>query len=153
MVKDTTLQIFLTIYHGSLLATFLYDYVIRSVVRMFQEGQARWDYLTNTALGLVFMVVIVWLVLSVWAKIRTNLMISLVVLIIMFIVRASVGIPNMMGKKRLKFFCLIEITHSRLFISNIGRYRQNKEEIAIFTAQLIVHALGIVATGVLARMA
>ena len=101
MVKDTTYQILLTIYHGTLLATFFYDYVIRSIVRMFQEGQARWDYLTNTALGLLFIVVIVWLVLSVWAKIRSNLMISLVVLIVMFIIRASVGIPNMLGK--LKF--------------------------------------------------
>lgn len=97
MVKDTTLQIFLTIYHGSLLATFLYDYIIRSLVRMFEEGQARWDYLTNVALGILFMAVIVWLVLSVWAKIRSNLMISLIVLIVMFIVRASVGIPNMLG--------------------------------------------------------
>lgn len=64
---------------------------------MFEEGQARWDYLTNVALGILFMAVIVWLVLSVWAKIRSNLMISLIVLIVMFIVRASVGIPNMLG--------------------------------------------------------
>ena len=96
IIKDTTLQVFLTLYYGSLVGTFFYDYIIRNIVRMVQDN-IKWDYLTNIGLGVLFIAVVVWLVWSLLAKIRTNLLISLVVLIVMFVVRCAIGIPEIYG--------------------------------------------------------
>ena len=96
IIEDKNLQIFLTLYYGSMVSTFFYDYIIRNVVRVTQDA-IRWDYLTNIGIGVLFLGLIIWLVMSVWAKIRTNLLISLVLLILMFIVRCAVGIPEFFG--------------------------------------------------------
>ena len=91
MFQDSTLQIFLTIYHGSLIGTFVYDYIIRNICRIFAYGPD-WAYISNIALGLVFVVIIVWAILSVWAKQRRNLFICLLILIVIFIVRLVVSL-------------------------------------------------------------
>lgn len=50
--QNSTLQIFLSLYHGSLISTFLYDYVIRHSVWMFQNGFDK-NYVANIALGVL----------------------------------------------------------------------------------------------------
>ena len=134
MFQDSTLQIFLTIYHGSLIGTFVYDYVVRNAVRLFTAG-LDWAYVSNIALGVLFAAIIVWAILSVWSKIRRNLLICLVVLIVIFIIRLGVGIPDTMEKQR--------------------RLPRNQyiEEFVIFIAQMFVHLLGIIATYILANNA
>ena len=91
MVQDTTLQIFLTIYHGSLLSTFVYDYIIRNICRVLNYGP-QWAYVSNIALGIVFVAIIIWTILSVWAKVRRNLLISLFLLVIIFVIRLAVSL-------------------------------------------------------------
>jgi len=88
MFRDTTLQIFLTLIHGSFISTFLYDYILRNAVRVYLNG-AEWNYISHIALGVVLIAVIAWAILSVWGKIRRNLLICLVILIIMFIIRMA----------------------------------------------------------------
>lgn len=132
MFQDSTLQIFLTIYHGSLIGTFFYDYIIRNAVRWFISG-LEWQYIANVALGVLFVAIIIWAILSVWSKIRRNLLISLVVLIVIFIIRLAVGIPDTMEK------------HRRLPRS------QYSEELTVFIAQVVIHLFGIIATWILAN--
>lgn len=132
MFQDSTLQIFLTIYHGSLIGTFFYDYIIRNAVRWFISG-LQWQYIANVALGVLFVAIIIWAILSVWSKIRRNLLISLVVLIVIFIIRLAVGIPDTMEKHR---------------VLNRAQY---SEELTVFIAQIVVHLFGIIATWILAN--
>lgn len=132
MFQDSTIQIFLTIYHGSLISTFVYDYVIRNIVRLCLYS-ADWSYVSNIAMGLFFAIFIVWAILSVWSKLRRNLLICLVVLIIIFVVRLAIGIPDIIEKGR--------FMHSK----------QYTEELVVFIVQIIVHVLGIVATWILSN--
>jgi hypothetical protein len=132
MLSDSTLQIFLTIYHGSLIGNFFYDYVIRNAVHLFLYG-AKWTYVSNICIGALFIAVIIWAILSVWSKVKRNLLICCLVLLVMFIVRLSVGIPDLMDRQR--------TTRSEVF----------KEDMAIFIAQMTVHLFGIVATYLLAQ--
>jgi hypothetical protein len=134
MFEDQTLQIFLTAYHGSLLATFVYDYVIRNSVRLFYQG-LHWPILVNIILGVLFIAVIVWAIMSVWHKIKRNLLISFVVLIIIFIIRLGVGVPELMSKSS-------DPKYSR------GQYM---EELVVFAVQVVIHLLGIIATFLLAN--
>lgn len=131
--KDSTLQIFLTIYHGSLIGTFFYDYIVRNAVQWVYSG-LEWNYATNVALGILFVAVIIWAILTVWSKIRRNLLISLVILIIMFIVRLAIGIPDMVEKHR-----------------RHGNTKYYKEELAVFIVQIMIHLFGIAATWILAN--
>lgn len=132
MFQDSTLQIFLTIYHGSLIGTFFYDYIIRNAVRWFISG-LQWQYIANVALGVLFVAIIIWAILSVWSKIRRNLLISLVVLIVIFIIRLAVGIPDTMEKHRML------------------PKNQYSEELTVFIAQVVIHLFGIIATWILAN--
>lgn len=134
MFQDATLQIFLTIYHGSLIGTFFFDYIIRNAVRWFTNG-LQWQYIANVALGVVLVAVIIWAILSVWSKIRRNLIISLVVLIVIFVIRLAIGIPEM-------------IDQSKAMGSNNKQFTEN---LAIFIAQMVVHLLGVIATWFLAN--
>ena len=88
MIEDSKLQIFLTIYHGTLIGTFFYDYLIRNIVRLVLNG-ITWAYVTNIALGVLFIAIIIWAILSVWSKIRRNLIICMIVLIIILVVRLA----------------------------------------------------------------
>ncbi len=132
MLSDSTLQIFLTIYHGSLIGNFFYDYIIRNSIHLFLYG-AKWTFISNICLGVFFIAVIIWAILSVWSKVRRNLLICCVVLIIMFILRLSVGIPDLMDRQR------------------VSTKNQYTEDLAIFIAQMTVHLFGIVATYLLAQ--
>ena len=133
MFADMTLQIFLTIYHGSLIGTFFFDYIIRNSVRLFIRGP-EWPYVSNIAMGVLFIAVIIWMILSVWSKARRNLLISLVVLIVMFVIRLGVGIPDTIEKHR-----------------RMGNSAQYSEELIVFISQVAVHLFGIVATWLLAK--
>ena len=93
MVKDTTHQVLLTLYYGSLLTTFIFDYVIRNIVRLNQYG-VDWTYLSNIGMGALFALVSVWAIFSVWRKIPRNLLLCLILLITIFIARLAVGIPG-----------------------------------------------------------
>ena len=130
MFKDTSLQIFLTIYHGSLMGTFFYDYIIRNTVRLYENG-LDWSYISNIGMGALFILIIIWAILSVWRKIPRNLLICLIALIIMLIVRLGVGIPDNMEKSR------------KL------PYKTYAEELSVFIAAMAVHFFGIVATWIL----
>ena len=130
MFQSLTLQIFLTVYHGSLMGTFFYDYVLRNSVRLFEYG-LDWKYVTNIVMGVIFLLVIVWAIISAWRKIRMNLLISLIALGVIFIARLGVGIPDTIDKqKRMSRFQFIE-------------------ELSVFIAQVVVHLLGVVATWML----
>ena len=96
LIKNKKLQIFLTLYYGSMASTFFYDFIIRNIVRVTQDA-IRWDYLTNIGTGVSFFAMIVWLISALWAKNRTNLLISMVFLILMFVVRSAIGIPEIFG--------------------------------------------------------
>ena len=131
MVQDASLQIFLTIYHGQLLATFLYDYVVRNTVKLFFV-QMNWSFIMNVIIGLLFSVFVIWAILSVWSKIRRNLVITTVILILMLIVRLTVGIPSLMNR------------------SDSFSKTDYAEELAVFVVQMVIHFIGIVATWMLA---
>lgn len=140
MIKDSTknisqdlaLQIFLTIYHGTLIGTFFYDYIIRNSVRLYVSG-LQWQYVANVGLGILFCCVLIWVILSVWSKIRSNLLISFVVLIFIFVIRLAVGIPDTIEKHK-----------------GFGQ-PQYAEELSVFVAQMAVHLLGIIGTWILAK--
>jgi thiol:disulfide interchange protein len=132
LFSDSTLQIFLTIYHGSLIGTFFFDYIIRNAVRIFIDGPV-WQHVSNVAMGVLFIAVIIWMILSVWSKAKRNLQISLIVLIIIFIIRLAVGIPDTLEKRR-----------------HMAK-NQYSEELVVFIAQVAVHLFGVVATFLLAK--
>jgi hypothetical protein len=133
MFSDSTMQIFLTIYHGSLVGTFFFDYIIRNAVRIFRFGP-EWQYVSNVGMGVLFIAVIIWMILSVWSKIRRNLQISLLILVIIFVIRLAVGIPDTMEKHR-----------------RMGNSEQYSEELVVFIAQVAVHLFGVIATLLLAK--
>ena len=87
--------------------------------------------MSNIALGVFFLFVIIWAITSVWRKIKTNLLISLIALIIIFIVRLGVGIPDNMEKTK--------------HMSNT----QYAEELTVFITQIVVHFTGVIATWIL----
>jgi hypothetical protein len=91
--SDSNLQKFLTVYHGQLLSTFFYDLIVRNVVRLVQN-KLEWSYISNIALGVAFSLAIIWAIFAVWARVRRNLIICLVVLVVIFVVRIGVGIPD-----------------------------------------------------------
>ena len=130
MFQSSILKLFLTIYHGSLIGTFFYDYIVRNTVRLFEFG-LDWKYVTNIGLGILFLLVIVWAIISAWRKIKMNLLISLIALIVIFVIRLGVGIPEMMDKQK-------TMTKSHF-----------REELAIFVAQETIHLTGIVANWML----
>jgi len=112
------------------MGTFFYDYVLRNSVRLFEYG-LDWKYVTNIVMGVIFLLVIVWAIISAWRKIRMNLLISLIALGVIFIARLGVGIPDTIDKqKRMSRFQFIE-------------------ELSVFIAQVVVHLLGVVATWML----
>lgn len=132
MFKDSTLQIFLTIVHGTLIGTFCFDYIVRNSVRWFLSG-FNWVYISNVALGVVFAVIIIWAIISVWNKIRRNLFICLIVLVVIFIIRLCLGIPEMIEKHR---------------YMNRNQYT---EELVVFIAQILIHLLACAANWILAN--
>ncbi|CAF1088007.1 unnamed protein product [Brachionus calyciflorus] len=131
--KDSTLQIFLTIYHGSLIATFFFDYIVRNSVRWITSG-LEWNYITNVILGIIFVAIIIWAIMSVWSRHRRNLLISLVVLIIILVIRLGFGIPDTIDKHK-----------------KHGNSSYFKEELVVFIVQILVHLFGIAATWMLAN--
>jgi hypothetical protein len=82
----------------------------------------------------LFIAVIIWMILSVWSKIRRNLQISLLILVIIFIIRLAVGIPDTLEKHR-----------------RMGNSEQYSEELVVFIAQVAVHLFGVIATYLLAK--
>ena len=131
MVSTNVLQIFLTIYHGSLIGNFFYDYLIRNTVQLILYG-IKWTYISNMCLGVACIAVIIWAILSVWSKIRRNLYICCIALIIIFVVRFAIGVPDLMDRHR------------------YSSHNQYTEDLIIFIAQMIVHTCGIIATYILA---
>lgn len=77
------------------------------------------------------MIFIVWAILSVWSKVKRNLIISYVALTIIFGLRLAIGIPEL----------------------NDRSYKggQFEEDLLVFMAQMAVHLCGIVATFLLSR--
>jgi hypothetical protein len=134
MFQDLTIQIFLTIYHGQLIATFFYDYIIRNSVRLFID-KLEWNIVLNIALGVFFIAAIIWAILSVWGKIKRNLIICTIFLLVIFIIRLVIGVMDIIEKKR---------AYDR---------RSYNMELAVFIAQMVVHGFGIVATYVLSTKA
>jgi hypothetical protein len=131
MESDRSLQIFLTLYHGQLLGTFFYDLIIRNCVRLFYD-KLEWNMVTQIALGVFYIFAILWAVLSVWRKIRLNLIISSVILLVILVARIVVGTTDIIDKRK---------------------YYDNRNyhiELAVFIAQIVVHSFGVVATFVLA---
>lgn len=134
LFSDSQLQIFLSLYHGSLIGTFVYDYIIRNVLYCIQDAP-KWNYISNIILGAVCVFVIVWAVMSVWARVRRNLLISTLILLVIFIVRLSVGIPDLMDRKK------------------YSTKNQYQEDLTIFISQMVVHLFGVLATYLLAQHA
>jgi hypothetical protein len=134
MFRDTSLQIFLTLIHGSFISTFLYDYILRNAVRVYLN-EVKWNYISHIALGFLLIAIIAWAILSVWNKIRRNLLICLVILIIIFIIRMANGIPDLMNKSK-------QLPKS-----------QYVEEFVSFITQMIIHLFGVIFTYLLARKA
>ena len=132
MVSTNALQIFLTIYHGSLIGNFFYDYLIRNTVHLILYG-VKWTYISNMALGVVCIAVIIWAILSVWSKIRRNLNICCIALIVIFIIRLAIGVPDMIDREK------------------YSSRKQYTEDLVIFIAQMMVHICGIIATYILAK--
>ena len=130
MFQDSTIQIFLTLYHGQLIAAFLYDNIIRNTVRLFFD-KLEWNIVTQIALGVFFIIATIWAVLSVWGKIKKNLIISAIVLFVILVIRIVIGITDLVEKKR---------------------YYDNRSytiELSVFIAQIVVHTLGVVGTYIL----
>ncbi len=116
--SDSNLQKFLTAYHGQLLSTFFYDLIVRNVVRLIQNDRIEWPTISNIVLGVVFSLAIVWAIFAVWARIRRNLIICLVVLVVIFVVRIGVGIPDFIDRLFFinSFIFLIIYSHLHLII-------------------------------------
>ena len=129
-----TIQIFLTLYHGQLIAAFFYDNIIRNSVRLFFD-KLEWNIVTQIALGVFFIAAIIWAVLSVWAKKRQNLIISAVILLVILVIRIVIGTTEMMDKKRMY------------------DKRNYHIELSVFIAQVIVHTLGVIGTYLLSTKA
>ena len=155
MVQESTLQIFLTIYHGSLLGTFVYDYVIRNICRVVANGP-NWAYVSNIAMGVIFAAVIVWAILSVWAKVKRNLLICWFFLVLIFIIRLAVSInlkKQQVGPRIQQYKAYL--THFQVGIPDtMDKYHvmprhQYVEELAVYITQMLVHFFGIIATYIL----
>jgi hypothetical protein len=71
-------------------------------------------------------------VISVWSKIRTNLVVTVAVLTIMFFVRLGVGIPYLMDRRN--------VFDDKIYV----------EEVVVFSFQMAIHFLGVLTTWVLA---
>jgi hypothetical protein len=130
--KDTSLQIFLTIYYGQLLATFFYDYFLRNVVRLFFDRMEA-NILANICLGIVAIAVIVWMITCVWGRVKLFLIISAIVLLVIFIIRCVNGYFDIHEKSRY---------YDR---------RSYTIELVVTIAQIAVHLFGIAATWLLSK--
>ena len=115
-------------YHGSLVGTYVYDYMIRNAVRLFLYG-FQWEHLSNMAMSLLFSAISVWCVISIWAKVRRNLIICLVLVIVIFVFRLGFGIQDAR--------------------SNRAYVKQGDEDLIVFICQMVVHMFGVIATYIL----
>jgi hypothetical protein len=131
MDSDRSIQIYLTLYHGQLLSTFLYDNIIRNSVRLFFE-KLEWNTVTQIAVGVLYIFAILWAVWSVWKKIRLNLIISAIILLVILVARVVIGATEIMDKKK---------TYDN---------KNYHIELSVFIAQIVVHTLGVVGTFILA---
>ena len=133
MDSDRSIQIYLTLYHGQLLSTFLYDNIIRNSVRLFFE-KLEWNTVTQIAVGVIYIFAILWAVWSVWRKIRLNLVISGIILLAILAARVVIGTTEIIDKKK---------TYDN---------KNYHIELSVFIAQIIVHTLGVVGTFILAYL-
>ncbi len=79
-------------YHGHLLATFFYDYVVRNCVRMFFY-QIEWSFLVGIVLGILFSMVIIWSIVVVYKSNSVKqVTISLILLCIIFLTKLTTGV-------------------------------------------------------------
>ena len=131
MDSDRSIQIYLTLYHGQLLSTFLYDNIIRNSVRLFFE-KLEWNTVTQIAVGVIYIFAILWAVWSVWRKIRLNLVISGIILLAILAARVVIGTTEIIDKKK---------TYDN---------KNYHIELSVFIAQIVVHTLGVVGTFILA---
>jgi hypothetical protein len=127
MFPDFILQIFLSLYHGSMVGVFFYDYIIRNLVRIFLNYQHTMSYIGYVALGVIAIAFIVWAILNVWSKIKRNLLITLFVLIVLFVIRFILGILD------------------------INERKNDTEYLVVLISQLCVHVIGVIATCMLAN--
>jgi hypothetical protein len=93
LFQENALQIFLTLYYGQLLGTFVFDYIVRSSIEILYANY-EWNMLTFVILGIVFCVAVGWALMATWSKNRRQLVITTIVLISIFVIRLIVGIPS-----------------------------------------------------------
>ena len=134
MFQDMTIQIFLTVFHGQFCANFFYDYIIRNSVRLFFDG-LQWSFITSIVLGVFFIATIIWAVLCVWGKQKRNLIISAIILLVILVIRISLGAIEMVENKK---------TYSK---------RSYYTELAVFISQIVVHTFGVIGTYILSTRA
>ena len=133
--EDLSLQIFLTMYHGTLLAVFVYDNIIRNAVRV-AWGETYWTIIASIPLGCLFILVILLNVRNVWRKVARRLMINFIMLAVMFVVRLVIGILDIIRTKDAGLF-----------------NEQAAEKQYVFIAMMIVHVFGVIGTFMLSRNA
>ncbi len=93
------LKAIITAYHGHLLATFFYDYVVRNCVRLFFYP-IEWSFLVGIVLGSLFSAAIIWSIVVVYKfKSLKQVTISLVLLCAIFTIKLITGILGLVHFK------------------------------------------------------
>lgn len=149
MFDEKTLQIVLTTSYGSLLATFIYDYIFRNSVRLHFSSYSStllfWYMIANIVFGFVFIIIVTWSILNVWSKIRRNLLIMLIALIIIFIVRLFVAISA--GTIEMKRITM-RAADMMVVTSSVS---SSSEALIVFLLQMFVHLFVIIFTWIFAN--
>ena len=125
------LQIVLILYYGQLIEIFFYDFIIRNLVILTIQI-FEWKILANMILGIFCIIGILWVIWSVIKTIRLSLMISSMILFGLLIIRLLIGTIEAIEKRR-----NYDDRHFHI-------------ELSVFISQMIIHALGALATLLLA---
>ena len=83
MFQDSTLQIFLTLYHGSLIGTISFDFIVKNVFRALENGP-ECVYVSNVAVGILFVAIVVWSINSMWLHEKNKVYLCLLILVAVF---------------------------------------------------------------------
>ena len=83
MLQDSNLQIFLTLYHGSLIGTLTFDFIVRNIFRALEDGPQTM-YVSNVTVGILFVAIIVWAINSMWFHEKHKIYSCLLVLVAIF---------------------------------------------------------------------
>lgn len=91
--RKKLLKIFLTLFYGSIISKIINNDIITNLVQFFSSNKLEWINIVIIFLGILFIIFIIWSIISTWKQLlKRNLIIIFILLIVIFILSLTIGI-------------------------------------------------------------